>query len=293
MSQASWEHAQRTTTICTKSSSFKARSTAFGHSQLVCCVLYKARRSRTSCPGLQTPRGMRTYVFSSTGVWKNATRMSWIPKTRRRAFDPVAARGFLACVVFWPRCTEELPRGSFTLTTPVGDMVVHHLIHFRFSTLQHLLTGDLNASLAVVHPALRDHVHHRFPQSSSCSSYSSPSSVMGHSTQIGNSLSNPDPSVNTRLSSIAGRPFDFGSSPSALAQSYNFSGAGGGWYVALICCYQLQWISHPHHWCFLLLPLRPRFTIPSNLRTHCCKRPKLRKVLPARELGFQESCSIS
>ena len=34
---------------------------------------------------------MRTYVSSSAGAWKNATRTLRIPETRRRAFDPVAA----------------------------------------------------------------------------------------------------------------------------------------------------------------------------------------------------------
>ena len=59
-----------TTTRCTNLSSFMARSTAFCHSQLACRVPCKY----PTCPGLQTPRGVRTYILSSTATWKFATR---------------------------------------------------------------------------------------------------------------------------------------------------------------------------------------------------------------------------
>ena len=176
------------------------------HPARLSCTVHKARRNGVTCTPVYRPHvACERKSPPPLARGQNATQMScdtqdassrlsiqsplWRPTFLplsavasslgcRRASPSNAAismateryRSFIASVFVQPLCTDELPPDSLTLRNLVEDMMVHHFLHLSLAALQHLATGDLNASLAVVHLALRDQASSRFQESSSCSS---------------------------------------------------------------------------------------------------------------------------
>ena len=109
----------------------------------------------------------------------------------------------LASVVLHPLCTDELLSSCFTLKNLVEDMMVHHLIHFRFATLT--FSREISMPVLLFYTRRSRTKFISFPESSSPALRTlPPPRKLDRPRRLANLLSNPDPSVSTRLPPTVG-----------------------------------------------------------------------------------------